>query len=89
VRPCVVVTALLITCSGLERCEHASVACFSEAELTFRLYRTVYRSKEAVVVEFFLRPDCDILSVKWIAQYALRDELSEEARAQKLENQPR
>jgi hypothetical protein len=41
------------------------------------------------VVEFFLRPDCDSLSAKWIAQYALRDELSEEARAMKLENQPR
>lgn len=65
------------------------MACFSEAELTFRLVRTVWRSKEAAVVEFFLRPDCDAVSARWVAQYALRDELSEEARAQKLENQPR
>ncbi len=28
------------------------------------------------------------LVLQWIAAYALRDELSEEARAQKLENQP-
>ncbi len=73
---------------GWERCEHASSACFSEADLTFRLFRSVYRSKDVVVVEYFVRPDCDAASVKWIAAYALREELSDEARAAKLENQP-
>jgi hypothetical protein len=75
---------------SLERLEHQSTACFAEAELTWRLYRVLYRTadKKQLVVEYFVRPDNDNNVRAWVDKYALKDDLSEELRMQKLENQP-
>ena len=75
---------------GFERLEHQSIACFSEADLTFRLYRSVWRTtaKSHLVVEYFVRPDADNSPKVWIDTYAMRDDIIEELRNAKLENQP-
>ncbi len=49
---------------GWERAEFISNAFFSEADLTFRLVRSVWRKQKSLVIEYMLRPDCDVAPSK-------------------------
>merc|ERR1712000_189336 len=44
--------------------------------------------KSHLVIEYFVRPDADNAPRVWIDTYAHRDDIIEELRAAKLENQP-